>query len=87
MPAVTHVAVTVTDLAVSEEWYTRVLGVKPVIDEDTGPFRHFVYELGNTLTGRRDPVDARGDHGDAFERIQSFSLGRTGGVQACLPTS
>jgi len=51
MPAVTHVAVTVTDLAVSEEWYTTVLGIKPVIDEDTGPFRHIVYELGNTLLG------------------------------------
>jgi hypothetical protein len=49
MPAVTHVVVTVTDLAVSEEWYTTVLGIKPVIDEDTGPFRHIVYELGNTL--------------------------------------
>jgi len=49
MPAVTHVVVTVTDLAVSEQWYTTVLGTKPVIDEDTGPFRHIVYELGNTL--------------------------------------
>jgi glyoxylase I family protein len=51
MPAITHVAVTVTDLAASENWYTRVLGIKPVIDEDTGPFRHVVYELGNTLLG------------------------------------
>lgn len=49
MPAITHVVVTVTDLAVSEQWYTTVLGIKPVIDEDTGPFRHIVYELGNTL--------------------------------------
>jgi catechol-2,3-dioxygenase len=51
MPAITHVAVTVTDLAASEAWYTRVLGVKPVLDEDTGPFRHIVYQLGNTLFG------------------------------------
>lgn len=51
MPAITHVAVTVTDLAVSEAWYTRVLGVEPVLDEDTGPFRHIVYSLGNTLLG------------------------------------
>ena len=51
MPAITHVAVTVTDLAVSEAWYTRVLGVEPVLDEDTGPFRHIVYPLGNTLLG------------------------------------
>ncbi len=46
MPAITHVAVTVTDLAVSQDWYTRVLGIKPVLDENTGPFRHVVYELG-----------------------------------------
>ena len=51
MPAITHVAVTVTDLAASEAWYTKVLGVKPVLDEDTGPFRHIVYALGNTLFG------------------------------------
>jgi glyoxylase I family protein len=51
MPAITHVAVTVTDLAASEAWYTKVLGVKPVLDEDTGPFRHIVYQLGNTLLG------------------------------------
>jgi len=51
MPAITHVAVTVTDLAASEAWYTKVLGVSPVLDEDTGPFRHVVYSLGNTLLG------------------------------------
>jgi glyoxylase I family protein len=51
MPSITHVAVTVTDLAVSEAWYTRVLGVEPVLDEDTGPFRHIVYSVGSTLLG------------------------------------
>jgi glyoxylase I family protein len=51
MPAITHVAVTVTDLAASEAWYTKVLGVKPVLDEDTGPFQHVVYLLGNTALG------------------------------------
>ena len=51
MPAITHVAVTVTDLDVSEPWYTNVLGVGPVLDEDTGPFRHIVYQLGGTLLG------------------------------------
>jgi catechol 2,3-dioxygenase-like lactoylglutathione lyase family enzyme len=51
MPAITHVAVTVSDLARSEEWYTRVLGVDPVLDEDTGPFRHIVYAVGSTLLG------------------------------------
>ena len=33
MPAITHVAVTVTDLARSEAWYTNVLGAPPVLDE------------------------------------------------------
>jgi glyoxylase I family protein len=51
IPSITHVAVTVTDLSVSEAWYTRVLGVEPVLDEDTGPFRHIVYQVGNTLLG------------------------------------
>ena len=51
MPAITHVAVTVSDLAVSEPWYTKVLGAEPVLDEDTGPFRHIVYLVGGTLLG------------------------------------
>lgn len=51
VPALGHVAVTVSDLDASIEWYTKVLGVKPVLDEDTGPFRHVVYQLGNTLLG------------------------------------
>jgi hypothetical protein len=66
-PAVSHVAVTVTDLSVSESWYTRLFGVGPVLDEDTGPFRHIVYALGNTLFGlhgfpdltSKDPFDER----------------------------
>ncbi len=51
MPAIAHVAVTVTDLEASTEWYSRVLGTKPVLDEDTGPFRHVVYAVGTTLLG------------------------------------
>ena len=51
MPAITHVAVTVSDLATSEAWYTKLLGVEPVLDEDTGPFRHIVYPVGGTLLG------------------------------------
>lgn len=51
MPSITHVAVTVTDLEASEAWYTKVLGVAPVLDEDTGPFHHIVYQLDNTLLG------------------------------------
>ena len=50
-PSISHVAVTVTDLSVSEAWYTRLFGVGPVLDEDTGPFHHVVYALGSTLLG------------------------------------
>jgi catechol-2,3-dioxygenase len=51
IPAITHVAVTVSDLTASAAWYTKVLGVEPVLDEDTGPFRHIVYPIGETLLG------------------------------------
>ena len=60
MPAITHVAVTVSDIARSVEWYTKVLGVAPVLDEDTGPFRHIVYQIGGTLFGLR-PARRRQD--------------------------
>jgi glyoxylase I family protein len=50
-PAITHVALTVRDLEASAAWYTKVLGVTPVLDEDTGPFRHIVFALGGTLLG------------------------------------
>jgi catechol 2,3-dioxygenase-like lactoylglutathione lyase family enzyme len=51
MPAITHVAVTVTDIEASATWYTKVFGAAPVLDEDTGPFRHIVYALNGTLFG------------------------------------
>ena len=50
-PGLTHVAVTVSDLSVSVPWYTGLFGAEAVLDEDTGPFRHVVYALGNTLLG------------------------------------
>jgi glyoxylase I family protein len=50
LPALTHVALTVTDLAVSVPWYERLLGTKPVLDEDTNGYHHTVYLLpGGTL--------------------------------------
>jgi catechol 2,3-dioxygenase-like lactoylglutathione lyase family enzyme len=45
-PAFTHVALTVTDLPTSVAWYRRLLGSDPVLDEDTGPFRHVVFAIG-----------------------------------------
>jgi catechol 2,3-dioxygenase-like lactoylglutathione lyase family enzyme len=65
MPAIAHVAVTVSDIETSQIWYTRVFGVEPVLDEDTGPFRHIVYMLGGTLFGLHEFPDLVSK--DAFE--------------------
>ena len=48
---ITHVALTVRDLDVSVPWYTALTGCPPVLDEDTGPFRHAVFAVGRTLLG------------------------------------
>jgi glyoxylase I family protein len=48
---IAHVALTVQDLQVSIPWYTSLIGSAPVLDEDTGPFRHAVFALGGTLLG------------------------------------
>ena len=56
---ITHVALTVRDLSVSVPWYQQVIGSDPVLDEDTGPFRHVVFAVGGTLLGLHefpDPV-------------------------------
>jgi catechol 2,3-dioxygenase-like lactoylglutathione lyase family enzyme len=50
-PRITHVALTVTDLSRSVPWYQRLIGADPVLDEDTGPFRHVVFAVGDTLLG------------------------------------
>ena len=51
-PTITHVALTVSDLNRSVPWYQALFGTAPVIDEDTGPFRHVVWLLGGqTLVG------------------------------------
>lgn len=51
-PALTHVALTVKDLAVSVPWYGKLLDAEPVLDEDTDPdMHHTVYLLGTTLLG------------------------------------
>lgn len=63
--AITHVALTVSDLGASVDWYRRLVGAEPVLDEDTGPFHHVVFALGETLLGLHafpDPVD-----GPAFD--------------------
>jgi glyoxylase I family protein len=50
-PPIAHVALTVRDLSVSVPWYTDLLEDKPVLDEDTGPFRHVVWVLNGTMLG------------------------------------
>ncbi len=42
---------TVSDLRVSVPWYKALLGSDPVLDEDTGPFHHTVFALGDMLFG------------------------------------
>jgi catechol 2,3-dioxygenase-like lactoylglutathione lyase family enzyme len=50
-PGLTHVAVTISDPSVSVPWYARLIGADPVLDEDTGPFRHIVFAVGDGLLG------------------------------------
>jgi catechol 2,3-dioxygenase-like lactoylglutathione lyase family enzyme len=51
-PALTHVALTVSDLPRSVSWYRRLFNKDPVLDEDTGPFHHVVWMIGDgTIIG------------------------------------
>lgn len=56
-PGVTHVALTVSDLTRSVPWYERLFDAAPVLDEDTGPFRHVVWAVGSTLVGLHEFPD------------------------------
>lgn len=64
-PAITHVALTVRDLSVSVPWYRNLFGGEPVLDEDTGPFRHVVWMIGGTLIGLHQFPD--GDNAGRFD--------------------
>jgi glyoxylase I family protein len=48
---VSHIALTVRDIDVSVPWYASLIGSPPLLDEDTGPFRHAVFVLGGTMLG------------------------------------
>jgi len=50
-PGIGHVALTVSDLQRSVAWYRRLFDAEPVLDEDTGPYHHVVWKLGDTLLG------------------------------------
>jgi glyoxylase I family protein len=63
-PTIAHVALTVSDLSKSVPWYEKLFDTKPVLDEDTGPFRHVVWVVGSTLIGLHqfpDPAPGRFD--------------------------
>jgi glyoxylase I family protein len=71
-PALTHVALTVRDLSVSGPWYRELIGIDPVVDEDTDSgFRHIVYALPNhTLFGIHQHTQAAPD-----EPFSEFRVG------------
>jgi catechol 2,3-dioxygenase-like lactoylglutathione lyase family enzyme len=71
-PALTHVAITVRDLAVSVPWYESLFDAKPVIDEDTSPeMHHTVYLLGGgTLVGLHQHTTAAPD-----EQFSEYRVG------------
>jgi glyoxylase I family protein len=53
-PGLQHVAITVSDLDRSTQWYARLFGADPVLDEDeeSGTFHHTVFVLdGGMLFG------------------------------------
>src|SRR3954451_5995133 len=58
---ITHVALTVQDIDESIPWYTALIGAAPVLDEDTGPFRHAVFAIGGTLLGLHSFPEGLGD--------------------------
>jgi catechol-2,3-dioxygenase len=51
-PPLGHVAITVRSCDASAPWYEGLFGSAPVLDEDTGPWRHVVFALpGGSLIG------------------------------------
>ena len=60
-PTISHVAMTVSDLERSVPWYQQLFDAEPVLDEDTGPFRHVVWSIGSTLVGLHQFPDGRSE--------------------------
>ncbi len=67
-PGLQHVAITVSDLERSTQWYSALFGSPPVLDEDeeSGTFHHTVFALdGGTLFGLHTHMGAEsGDQAD-----------------------
>ena len=67
-PAITHVALTVSDLERSRKWYGDLFGSDPVLDEDTGLFHHVVWLVGGTLVGiHKHPNPSGADPADELK--------------------
>ena len=73
-PGLQHVAITVSDLERSTQWYSRLLGAEPVLDEDeeSGTFHHTVFLLdGGQLFGLHTHMG--NESGDAFDERRTGS--------------
>jgi len=69
-PAVTHLALTVTDLEVSLPWYERLFGVAPAMDDDSSGYRHIVFPLaGGQLFGLHTLPLTQAD--DVFQEMRA----------------
>lgn len=58
-PSITHISLTVSDLPRSVAWYQALLGAEPMMDEDTGTFRHVVWMTKNFVLGLHEFPDPR----------------------------
>ena len=69
-PSVNHLALTVTDLEVSVDWYQRLFGVAPAMDGETNGYRHVVFPLaGGQLFGLHTlPLT---EHDDVFQELRA----------------
>lgn len=68
-PALGHVAMSVHSCDASKPWYEKLFGAPPVIDEDTGPWRHVVWALpGGTLIGIHEHPST--DKADTFSEFR-----------------
>jgi glyoxylase I family protein len=69
-PPLGHVALTVQSCDASTPWYEALIGASPVLDEDTGPWRHVVWALpGGTLLGIHEHP-GHTQSGDAFSEYR-----------------
>ena len=68
-PSMHHVALSVTDLGVSQPWYEKLIGAEPAMSMADGPFRRKVFALpGGQLLGLTQHTGARA--GDTFDPVR-----------------